>query len=75
MKYFKIVLITNEKQQGCQGTISDVELSIDGQVEEAHETTIPSKNIKWEGDFDSFDFESAIGQTLLELRENFKASA
>ena len=45
MKYFKIVLITNEKQQGCQGTISDVELIIDGQAEEADETTITSKNI------------------------------
>ena len=45
MKYFKIVLITNEKQQGCQGTISDVELSIDEQAEEADETTITSKNI------------------------------
>ena len=32
MKYFRAVLTTNEKKQDCQGTISDNELSVDGQV-------------------------------------------
>ena len=44
MKYFRAVLTTNEKQQGCQGTISDIELSVDGQVEESDETAIPNNN-------------------------------
>ena len=44
MKYFRAVLTTNAKQQGCQGTISDIELSVDGQVEEPDETAMPNNN-------------------------------
>ena len=32
----------NEKQQGYQGTISDIELSVDGQFEEPDETVMPN---------------------------------
>ena len=74
MKYFRTVLTTSEKQQGCQGTISDIELSVDGQVEEPDETVMLNNNSTWESDFDSFNFEQAIPETLLELRENFKTS-
>ena len=74
MKYFRAVLTTNEKQQGCQGTISDIELSVDGQVEEPDETAMPNNKSTKESDFDSFNFEQAIAEILLELRENFKTS-
>ena len=60
MKYFRAALTTNAKQQGCQGTISDIELNVDGQVEEPDETAMP------------INFEEAIAEILLELRENFK---
>ena len=72
MKYFRAVLTTNAKQQGCQGTISDIELSVDGQVEEPDETAMPNNNSTRESNFDSFNFEEAIAEILLELRENFK---
>ena len=68
------VLTTNEKQQGCQGTISDIELSVDGQVEEPDETAMPKNNSTRESDFDSFNFEQAIAEILLELWENFNTS-
>ena len=74
MKYFRAVLTTNEKQQGYQGTISDIDLSVDGQVEKPDETVIPNNNSSKEGDFDSLSFERAIAEILLELRENFKTS-
>ena len=74
MKYFRAVLTTNEKQQGCQGTISDIELSVDGQVEEPDKTAMPNYKSTKESDFDSFNFEQAIAEILLELRENFKTS-
>ena len=74
MKYFRAVLTTNEKQQGCQGTISDIELSVDGQVEEPDETAMPNNKSTKESDFDSFNFEQAIAEILLELRESFKTS-
>ena len=74
MKYFRAVLTTNEKWQGCQGTISDTELSVDGQVEEPDETVMPNNNSAWESDFDSFNFEQVMAESLLELRKNFKAS-
>ena len=74
MKYFRVVLTTNEKQQGCQGTISDIEFSVDGQVEEPDETAMPKNNSTRESDFDSFNFEQAIAEILLELWENFKTS-
>ena len=76
MKYFRAVLTTNEKQQGCQGTISDIDLGVNGQVEETHETAMPNNNstCTWESDFDSFNFEQAIAEILLGLRESFKTS-
>ena len=74
MKYFRAVLTTNEKQQGCQGIISDIGLSVDGQVEEPDETAMPNNNSTWENDFDSFNFEQARAEILLELRENFMTS-
>ena len=42
MRYFRTVSTTNEKQQGYQGTISDIELSVDGEVEEPDETVMPN---------------------------------
>ena len=74
MKYFRAVLTTNEKQQGYQDTISDTELSVDGQVEEPDETAMPNNYSILESDFDSFNFEQAIAEILLELREIFKTS-
>ena len=74
MKYFRAVLTANEKQQGCQGSISDIELSVDGQIEESDETAMPNNNNIRESDFDSFNFEQAIAEILLELRKNFKTS-
>ena len=74
MKYFRAVLTTNEKQQDYQGTISDIELSVDGQVEEPDETAMPNNYSTLESDFDSFNFEQAIAEILLELREIFKTS-
>ena len=74
MKYFRAALTTNEKQQGCQRAISDIELSLDGQVEESDETAVPNNKSAKESDFDSFNFEQAIAEILLELRENFKIS-
>ena len=68
------MLTTSEKQQGCQGTISINELSVDTQVEEPDETVMLNNNSTWESDVDSFNFEQAIPETLLELRENFKTS-
>ena len=74
MKYFRAVLTTNEKQQGCQGTMSDTELSVDWQVEEPDETAMPNNKSTKESDFDSFNFDQAIAEILLELRESFKTS-
>ena len=74
LKYFRAMLTTNEKQQGCQGTISDIELSVDGQVEEPDDTAMPNTNSRRESDFDSFNFEQAIAEILVELREDFKTS-
>ena len=74
MKYFRAVLTTNEKQQGYQDTISDIELSVDGQVEEPDETAMPNNYSILESDFDSFNFEQTIAEILLELREIFKTS-
>ena len=68
MKYFRAVLTTNEKQQGSQGTISNNELSVDGQIEEPDETVMPKYNSTWESDFGSFNFEQATAKILLELR-------
>ena len=65
MKYFRAVLTTNEKQQGCQDTIFDIELSVDGQVEEPDETAMPNNNSTNESDFGSFNFEQAIAEILL----------
>ena len=70
MKYFRAVLTTNEKQQGCQG-ISDIELSVDGQVEGPDETAMPKNNSTKESDFDSFNFEQAIAEIS---GEHFKTS-
>ena len=42
MKYSRAVLAKNEKQQGYQGTISDIEFSVDRQVEEPNETSMPN---------------------------------
>ena len=67
MKYFRPVLTTNEKQQGCQGSSSDIELSVDGQVEEPDWTAMPNNNSTRESDFDSFNYEQAIPEILLEL--------
>ena len=72
IKYFRVLLTTNEKQQGCQGTISKIELSVDEQVEEPDETVRPNSYSTW--DFDSFNFVQPIAEILLELRENFKTS-
>ena len=74
MKYFRAVLTTNEKQQGCQGTIFDIELNVDGQVEEPDGSAMPNNNSTKESDFDSFNFEEAIAEILLELKKNFKTS-
>ena len=74
MKYFRAVLTTNEKQQDYQGTISDIELSVDGQVEEPDETAMPNNYSTLESDFNSFNFEQAIAEILLELRGIFKIS-
>ena len=74
MKYFRAVLTTNEKQQGCQGTISDTELSVDGQIEKQDETAMPNNNSTWESVFDSFNSEQATAKILLELSENFRTS-
>ena len=74
MKYFRAVLTTNEKQQVYQGIVSDIELSIDEQVEKPDETAMPNKYSILESDFDKFNFEQAIAEILLELREIFKRS-
>ena len=74
MKYFGAVSTTNEKQQDYQGTTSDTELSVDGQVEEPDETAVPNNYSTLEGDFNSFNFEQAIAEILLELRGIFKTS-
>ena len=74
MKYFGAVSTTNEKQQDYQGTISDTELSVDGQVEEPDETAVPNNYSTLESDFNSFNFEQAIAEILLELRGIFKTS-
>ena len=42
MKYSRAVLAKNEKQQGYQGTISDIEFRVDRQVEEPDETSMPN---------------------------------
>ena len=63
IKYFRAVLTTNEKRQGCQGTISDTELSVDGQVEEPYETVMPNNNNAWESDFESFNFKATSAVT------------
>ena len=55
---FRAVLTTNERQQGYQGTISD----IDRQVQEPEETAMPSNRITWESDFESFNFDHAIAE-------------
>ena len=68
------MLTTNEKQQDYQGTISNVELSVDGQVEEPDETAMPNNYRTLESDFDSFNFEQAIAEILLGLREILKTS-
>ena len=44
MKCFRAALTTNEKKQDCQGTISDIEMSVDGQVEEPDDTAMPNNN-------------------------------
>ena len=49
-------------------------MSVDGQVEEPDETAMPNNKSTKESDFDSFNFEQAIAEMLLELRENFKTS-
>ena len=64
----------NEKQQGYQGTISDIELSVDGQFEEPDETVMPNNYSTLKSDFNSFNFEQALAEILLELREIFKTS-
>ena len=68
------MLTTNEKQQGFQGIISDIEFSVDGQVEEPDETAMPNDYRTLESDFDSFNFEQAIAEILLGLREILKTS-
>ena len=74
MKYFRAVLTTNEKQQVYQGIVSDTELSIDRQVEKPDETAMSNKYSTLESDFDKFNFEQAVAEILLELREIFKRS-
>ena len=68
------MLTTNEKQQGYQGIISDIEFSVDGQVEEPDETAMPNNYSTLESGFDSFNFDQAIAEILLGLREIFKTS-
>ena len=63
IKYFRDVLTTNEKRQGCQGTISDTDLSVDGQVEGSYETVMPNNNSAWESDFESFNFKVSSAVT------------
>ena len=72
MKYFIAELTTNGKQQGYQGSFSDIMLRVDGQVEEPYETAIPSNNSTWESDLHSFTFDEVIAEIFLELRENLK---
>ena len=74
MKYFRAMLTTNEKQQGCQVTITDTDSSIDGEVEEPHETVMLNNSRKQKSDFDSFNFEQAMAKILLWLRKNVKTS-
>ena len=74
MKNFRAVLTSNEKQQSCQDTASDTELSVAGKGEEPDETIKPNNNGAWKRDFDSFNFEQTIAEILLELRQNFKTS-
>ena len=49
-------------------------MSVDEQVEEPDETAMHNNNSTKESDFDSFNFEQAIAEILLELRENFMTS-
>ena len=44
MKNFRDLLTTNEKQQSCQDTVSDTELSVAGKGEEPDETIKPNNN-------------------------------
>ena len=74
MKYFRAVLTANEKQQGYQGAISDIELSVYGQAKKPDKTAMPNNCSTLESDFDSFNFEQAVAEVLLELREIFKTS-
>ena len=74
LQTFRAILTTNEKQQSYQGTISDIDRTRRN-CQGPEETAIPSNNSAWESDFESFNFEQAITEILLELRENFKTSA
>ena len=74
LQTFRAILTTNEKQQSYQGTISDIDRTRRN-CQGPEETAIPSNNSTWESDFESFNFEQAIAEILLELRENFKTSA
>ena len=74
LQTFRAVLTTNEKQQGYQSTISDIDRTRRN-CQETVETAKPSNNSPRESDFESFNYEQAIAEILLELRENFKTSA
>ena len=73
LQTFRAVLTTNEKQQGYQSTISDIDRTRRN-CQETVETAKPSNNSPRESDFESFNYEQAIAEILLELRENFKTS-